>query len=312
MSEAVERIYDRLVADEKLKSGTKYERLAAFVFQVLDQSHLVVHDVTLSGPGKEAEHQIDVNATDRAGERKRVIVETRDRQEPVDLKQVRDFFGVVHQLKPDVALIVSVTGFTADAEKFARDEAIGLAVLRPATSEEDNRIKSIRFRLAALAMGTPTITRWIPSDDTERARMMEAFRGKEGETQHVAAAEQYLYDADGNTRGTLQELLEPAFNSLELELGNNEGEYDFGEIHHLNVANVRVAVRGFSYRVELSESVTEFMVGNPESIDELIFRSVEGTVEQPVDRVIYDTDLAGLMLDAEGRVVARPPVRKRS
>jgi len=67
MSEQIERIYDRLVADEKLKSGTKYERLAALVFQTLDRGSLVVHDVTLSGPGKEAEHQIDVNAVNYAG-----------------------------------------------------------------------------------------------------------------------------------------------------------------------------------------------------------------------------------------------------
>ena len=38
MTEEIERIYNRLVADEQLKSGTKYERLAALVFQVLDRS----------------------------------------------------------------------------------------------------------------------------------------------------------------------------------------------------------------------------------------------------------------------------------
>jgi hypothetical protein len=58
MSEAIERIHDRFVAEETLKSGTKYEQLAALVFQVLDRSALIVHDVKLSGPGKEAEHQI--------------------------------------------------------------------------------------------------------------------------------------------------------------------------------------------------------------------------------------------------------------
>src|SRR6202035_4335209 len=141
MSEQIEHIYNRLVAEEKLKAGTKYERLAALVFQILDRASFVIHDVELRGPGKEAEHQIDVTASDRSGQRRRVIVEARDRKKPVGLGQVRDFYGVVHQLKPDQAWIVSVTGFSADAEKYARDEGIGLAVLRPTEYGEDNRVK---------------------------------------------------------------------------------------------------------------------------------------------------------------------------
>jgi Restriction endonuclease len=305
MNEEIERIYNRLVADEQLKSGTKYERLAALVFQVLDRSSLVVHDVKLSGPGKEAEHQIDVNATDLAGQRRRVIVETRDRKESVGLKQVRDFFGVVHQLKPDLAWIVSVTGFTSEAEKYARDEGIGLAVLQPAGPEDDDRIKAIHFRLSTRAPGTPTITEWLAADDAERDRLHGLLRFRDGEQEHIDAGRSFFYDKDGARQGTLQELLEPIFQSLELELGTNEGKHAFGTVHYLDVLGVRAAVRGFAYRVELSEGTLEFTVGNAESVAELIFRSVEGTVEQPIDRVVYDTDLKGLALDAEGHVVAR-------
>jgi hypothetical protein len=50
VSKRIEHIYDRLVAEDKLKSGTKYERLAALVFQILDQGSFVVHDVVLRGP----------------------------------------------------------------------------------------------------------------------------------------------------------------------------------------------------------------------------------------------------------------------
>jgi hypothetical protein len=305
MSEEIERIYDRLVAEERLKSGTKYERLAAIVFQTLDRSSLVVHDVRLSGPGKEAEHQIDVNATDRAGQQRRVIVETRDRKEPVDLKQVRDFFGVVHQLKPDLAWIVSVVGFTSEAEKFARDEGIGLAVLRPTQPGEDNRIKSIHIRLSMQAMGTPRVTEWFAAGEAERDRLRELFRGREDEQEHIAADRESFYAADGVPQGTLQELLEPVFQSLELELGTNEGTHRFDTVHYLDVLGVRAAVRGFRFSVELGEGVHEFTIGNPASVAELVFRSVEGTVEQPVDRVVFDTDLKGLTIDGEGRVVAR-------
>jgi Restriction endonuclease len=305
MSQEIEGIYDRLVAEEKLKSGTKYERLAALVFQVLDRSALVVHNVTLSGPGKEAEHQIDINATNHSGKPRRVIIETRDRKESVDIKQARDFFGVVHQLKPDCSWIVSVTGFTSEGEKYARDEGIGLAVLRPTQPGEDNRIKAIHFKLSMRAMGTPTITEWLAADDAERDRLQDLFRGREGEQVHIAADQSLFYDSEGVGQGTLQELLGPIFESLELELGTNEGKHEFGAVHHLDILGVRAAIRGFTYRVELSEGVHEFTVGNSASVAELIFRSVEGTVDQPIDRVVYDTDLKGLTLDAEGRVIAR-------
>jgi hypothetical protein len=305
MSEQIERIYDRLIADEKLKSGTKYERVAALVFQALDRSALVVHDVVLSGPGKEAEHQIDVHAVNQAGTPRRVIVETRDRKEPVNLDQVRSFFGVVHQIDPDCSWLVSPTGFTEDAEKFARDEGIGLALLRPARPDEDNRIKSIHFRLVMHAMGTPTITQFIPAGDDERARLQKLLREREGETVRVASDQEHFYDANGRPLGTLQELLTPIFESLELEIGENEGEHAFDSITYLDIAGVRAAVRGFAYKVELGEAVNEFTVGNDESVAELIFRSVEGTVAELIDRVVYDTDLKGLTLDSDGRVIAR-------
>jgi hypothetical protein len=179
-------------------------------------------------------------------------------------------------------------------------------VLRPTEPGEDNRIKSIHIKMSMRGTGTPTITRWITADDAERARLQELLREREGERELVAADETFYYDAEGTPVGTLQELLTPIFQSLELELGDNEGEHKFDTVHHLDLAGVRAAVRGFAYRVELSEGVNEFTVGNPASVAELIFRSVEGTVDQPVDRVVYDTDLKGLMLDADGRVVSRP------
>lgn len=305
VSDAIEEIYDRLVAQEKLKSGTKFERVAALVFQILDRSALVVHDVVLRAQGKEASHQIDVTATSRSGTSRRVIVEVRDRRDRVDLGQVRDFFGVVHQLRTDRAWIVSVTGFTADAVRYARDEGIGLAELRPAGPGEDDRIKAIHVKLAMMAMGTPTVTAWIAADDEERTRLQTALQDIEGTVERVDTESQFFYDEAGKRVATLREVLEPIFNSLELELGENEGSYEFDSVRWLNLGGVRAAVRGFAYRVELSQGIHEFTVGNASSVAELIFRSVDGTVASPVDRVIYDTDLAGLTLDPDGRIVPR-------
>jgi len=306
VSTGIEEIYDRNVAVEKLKSGTKYERLTALVFQILDQSSLVVHDVTLRADGKESVHQIDVTASNRSGGRRRVIVEARDRQERVTLGQVRDFFGVVHQLRPDVAWIVSPSGFTGPAQRFAHDEGIRLAVLRGALPEEDNRVKAIFNTLVMKAMGTPTITTWLAADDAERARLRSLLASKvDTGVQMINAETELVYDAAGNVVGTLKDLLEPAFRSFDLAVGGNTGTHEFDETKYIDIADVRAAVRGFDFRVELVEAVHKFTIGNPDSVAELIIRSVDRTVSEPIDRLIYDIDLQGLAFGPDGQVVIR-------
>lgn len=65
-------------------------------------------------------------------------------------------------------------------------------------------------------------------------------------------------------------------------------------------------MRGFTYRVQLSETIREFTVGNASSVAALIFQSVAGTAPDALDRVIYHTDLAALAFDPAGAVTPRP------
>jgi hypothetical protein len=45
----MDNIYDRHIADEKLKAGTKYERLAAVVYKAFWENNVVIHDLRLRG-----------------------------------------------------------------------------------------------------------------------------------------------------------------------------------------------------------------------------------------------------------------------
>ena len=102
-------------------------------------------------------------------------------------------------------------------------------------------------------------------------------------------------------------MLGPIFNrGLNLGLGEHEGTYKFGETKYLDLLGERAAVRGFTYRVQLSEAIHEFTVGNTSSVAELIFRSIEGTGPDPIDRVIYDADLAELAFERIGQAPAPP------
>src|SRR4051794_28281883 len=123
MSSDIDLIYDELVADEKLKGGTKYERLAAIVFRQLT-GEATVHDLRLRGASG-VRHQIDAVIGD-AG--RRILIETKDYDKVVDLPVVRNFFGVVEDIKPDEAFIVTTEGFSANATRYALAKGIRLAI----------------------------------------------------------------------------------------------------------------------------------------------------------------------------------------
>jgi len=169
MTEGVDLIYDAAIAIEKLKNGTKYERLTAIIFKILQESAYIVHDVRLRGDGKQTAHQIDVQISDRPhGERHRILVECKDHEPEtkVDLSEIRDFNGALVQLQPARGIFVTTSDYTAPARSYARDENIALVVLRPFTEQDwEGRIREFHITRHAYYPGTPT-TDWTGTGRT--------------------------------------------------------------------------------------------------------------------------------------------------
>jgi hypothetical protein len=166
----IQIIYDKLVAEEKSKAGTKYERLAAIVFKILDRDASVVHDVELRGDGRESAHQIDVRVR-RGGRSLRWIIEFRDfspqaRRPKIGLGEVRDFASVVRDLEPDRSMMLTTVGFTSKAETYAGEQEIELGLLQGVTP-----LSEIRFIGHLSAPSDLKITSWKASDDAERERV---------------------------------------------------------------------------------------------------------------------------------------------
>jgi hypothetical protein len=128
------------------KSGTRYERLAAVVFAALDSNNVVIHDLKVVGEDTGVKHQIDVYI-EQDGRARRVLVECKDydvRGEPVGLGAIRDFWGVVGDIHPDEAWVISCNHFTKEARKYAKGKGIKLATLRAfADSDWRNRVHTI-------------------------------------------------------------------------------------------------------------------------------------------------------------------------
>jgi hypothetical protein len=170
------------------KAGTRYERLAAIVLKALRENATVVHDLRLVGTS-EVKHQIDVTIESQ-GKRKRVLIECKDFDvsgDLVGLGIIRDFFGVVEDVKPDAAIVMTCNGFTEEARTYAKAKKIKLAVLR--TPHDDDWRRRPRSIVATVSLGIVELAAFhlnLAADSTARLAAERAAAGL-----HPAMTEQH-------------------------------------------------------------------------------------------------------------------------
>jgi hypothetical protein len=166
------------------KAGTRYERLAAMVFKALEDRDAVIHDLELAGDDPEVKHQIDVTI-EIAGATRRVVIECKDFDisgEKVGLGIIRDFRSVVEDTKADEGIVITCTGFTQDAQRYARSKGIKLAVLRLfGTRDMAGRIVKIIVGVVIQQPANPKATVAIPEAEYPRyAAELAAIGVKDG------------------------------------------------------------------------------------------------------------------------------------
>ena len=206
MASGIELIYDAAVADERLKDGTKYERLTAIVFKILQENAYITHDVRLHGDGKDTKHQIDVTiASDPAQQAQRILVECKDYTPgaKVGISEIRDFKGALLQLKPDRGIFVATTEYTRSARSYAREENITLVELRQFTDGyQEKGSGAVPLTIHAYALGR---SRTI--DFKESGRQVDAPPGLPDSLGNTPADSTPYYDQNGIAQGMLSELL---------------------------------------------------------------------------------------------------------
>lgn len=162
-----DELHDHYDNISSTKSGTRYERLVAFVFKYLDQSNTVIHDLKLVGDS-EVSHQIDV-IIERNGKQQRTLLECKDFDisgNKVGLSVIRDFHSVIADINPDEAYVVTCNGFTNDAERYAKSKHIGLVVLREfCESDWAGRIRQININVIAVVPSPPNVEIEFKQDD---------------------------------------------------------------------------------------------------------------------------------------------------
>jgi|GEM_PF-5760309 len=284
----IDLIYDRNVAVEKLKQGTKYERIAARVFQLLDNEATVIHDIRLRGAGKRTKHQIDVDITWN-GRRERTIVECRDKTpgHKIGLDEARSFQTVISHLGAR-GVMVTTTAYTKGARDLAADEGIELLILRPFVEGD------IEGRVTAIEMHV-TMLKPIP----ESVRVGCPPGTPEGEIGNVTVASTSFIVSGIEAGKTFCDLL---MSMMDTSGGEStatltvERKFDQPIVideggHQFSIAEIAV-----DYRVHAASFTQRIDAGD--KIAELVLRSPTGDF----DRVVFDKDLQKFELDDSGTV----------
>lgn len=298
MGSGTDIIYDRNVANETLKSGTKYERLAALVFKILEKSATVVHDLRLKGDGKTTTHQIDVTLS-RAGERHRVLVECRDYgTKLIGLDQARAFNGALLQLQPATGIMLTTVGYTSGALSYAHDEGIVLGLLRSFEERDwQDRVREIDLEISAYLPGTPQVA-WTYADLVAGANAERGLHDRH----RVAAADVDYYDSAGSRVGSLHSLLASWHGDLRVPMdGRTEmrGHETLIQPIWVKVGDSLLKVVGFDWVLPVERLTVTEKIGPPLGIAQLILSIVDGTT----DRVITNLQLSQWRFDEAGAVV---------
>lgn len=302
MSEQIETIYDEYIAEEKLKQGTKYEKIAAVVFKTLNTNDVVIHDLTLRGDGKKTAHQIDVTI-ESSNVSRRVLIECKDYDSKVGISIVRDFFGAVSQIKPDEAFVVTTEGYTRGARTFAEDEGIKLAILREFKDEDwEGRIQKIHIKGTVTSINQPSLA-WVAANEQEIENFYAKANTEEvNSTQNIETAATFFYDQEGNPKENLQTVLQPIFNKLPRNpVSPTTGRHEFGAIKYVKMAGVLVGIKGFDYEFTSGQNEFETIVDQGEKIALLVFKVIDGTF----DKVIFDQDLDKWTFNDTGEVTLK-------
>lgn len=272
MTEATDIVYDRNIADEKLKHGTKYERLAAFVFKLLDEESTVIHDLRLRGQGKMAVHQIDVTIERPGQPQQRLIVECRDKDDGNKIGQgeVRDFATVVRTLEA-TGLMLTTTGYTKGARDVAHDEGIDLGLLTAFEEHDwDGRVQQINVQLRMQ----------IPSHI--EATLGATDPGENLDMKVAVPGNTVIRRPDGMT--DLAAVVRDALGQVALEDdGPVEIERELPEGTFIDLPTGSMAIRSVVVRAHMAIHVHDFTIGPP-GVAELVYRALDGSV----DRVVFD------------------------
>lgn len=216
-----------------MNDSSKYELLTQQVYQILlnaewpGKNICVHHDVKLTGTSG-LKHQIDVYwEYELAGIKNRVAIECKDYSTPLPIGKVRDFYGVLADLKDVKGIMVAANGFQKGAKDFAKSYGINLIELtisdaEPVIAELVSSIQvSLRRRLFMIDEAWANENGW----DIDSYRKNLSMRGKEWRNAShlpLQTMDSIIVDANSKKLTSIEELESTIGNQI-----SNDQKYVF-------------------------------------------------------------------------------------
>jgi hypothetical protein len=288
----IELLYSRLVANEKIKSGSALERIAALVFFELEQDATVTHQVRLRGSG-ETYHWIDVVVT-RGGETRRTLIECKDYDKQVGLEEALVFGGRLAQFPYDDAFMITTVGFTRPALTYLADQEVIPVVLRP-ISTDDHIVKKIVFTIDGHFDDNVRVDLMIT--DPDEAALLEPSVG--ARTMLEAGN---LYAVNGEF---IESLAEAITRTMMMPIADSKpGPYTrditFDEPYLLEMDSRRARLDGFVVSWDHFVATHSFSV-ETKAIPALVLANAQGGIE----RVFSESEILELSFADDGKTVIR-------
>jgi hypothetical protein len=269
----------------------KFEHLVARIHEALDGAHYTVeHDVTVIEPGG-AEAQIDVVLTPKSAFVGRILISCKSSGAPVGIGHVREWASIVHETGAAAGVIVSPTGFTADAIEAARatTRRVSLWFPRPLTDADfapddeapEGYLKSIHTTMRARVLRPREETFTIDVEPIGERKGITV-------TSRFSAATRdgyYLRDEQDNVVGNLWDEYIAAGEKV---TSSGEARVEFAESRFLVIAGYRVRFRALSVYIE---------VGHFELAFETDFSKLAFAYENAVTGDIKTVPLPASLLD---------------
>ena len=117
----------------KIPDWKALEQLVAMIQKQLSPDAVVQHNVMLDGIQSETKRQVDVLVEQSIGQYKmRIVIDCKDYANPVDVKGVEEFHGLVQDVCAHQGALVCPAGFTKSALR--RAQKLQIALYRPVST----------------------------------------------------------------------------------------------------------------------------------------------------------------------------------
>lgn len=109
------------------KASEELERLVQRIQQELAPNAEVIHNVKMQGRRSKVKRQIDVLVTEKIGQYEiNIIIDCKDYKNPIDVKGVEEFYGLLEDVGGQKGVLVCPKGFSEAAKVRATDLQIDL------------------------------------------------------------------------------------------------------------------------------------------------------------------------------------------